>query len=195
MSDSRFSFSEDLFLACGGCTFQGCWKSPFPLTVLDRFHHYPALSRMYCGRLVGMVILIGWIWFLVVILTGISPVIIRDAEHIVLWQFGFFFLKGVREIYLLPLASLKLVVFAIYFCNICCRTFPEGGHVCVLSRFSHVWLSVTLWTIAHQATLSMGFSRQEYWNRLPCPPPRDLLDPGIKPASLCLLHWQAVLYR
>ena len=107
---------------------------------------------MYCGRLVGMVILIGWIWFLVVILIGISPVIIRDAEHIVLWQFGFFFLKGVREIYLLPLASLKLVVYAIYFCNICCRTFPEGGHVCVLSRFSHVRLSVTLWTIAHQAT-------------------------------------------
>ena len=35
-----------------------------------------------------------------------------------------------------------------------------------------------------QAPLSMGFSRQEYWNGLPCPPPGDLPDPGIKPASL-----------
>ena len=44
--------------------------------------------------------------------------------------------------------------------------------------------SVTLWTVAHQATLSMGFSRQEYWSGLPCPPPGDLLYPGIEPVSL-----------
>ena len=37
--------------------------------------------------------------------------------------------------------------------------------------------------MAHQAPLSMGFSRQEYWSGLPCPPPGDLHDPGIKPAS------------
>ena len=36
----------------------------------------------------------------------------------------------------------------------------------------------------------MGFSRQEYWNGLPCPPPGDLPDPGIESTSLCLLHWQ-----
>ena len=41
-----------------------------------------------------------------------------------------------------------------------------------------------LWTIAHQAPLSMGFSRQEYWSGLPCPPPGDLPDPGIDPISL-----------
>jgi len=41
-----------------------------------------------------------------------------------------------------------------------------------------------LWTIAHQVPLSMGFSRQEYWSGLPCPPPGDLLDPGINPTSL-----------
>ena len=40
------------------------------------------------------------------------------------------------------------------------------------------------WTIAHQASLSMEFSRQEYWSGLPFPPPRDLPNPGIKPASL-----------
>ena len=39
---------------------------------------------------------------------------------------------------------------------------------------------------SHQAPLSMGFSSQEYWNRLPCPPSRDLPDPGIKPASPAL---------
>ena len=42
----------------------------------------------------------------------------------------------------------------------------------------------TLWPIARQAPLSMGFSRQEHWNRLPCPPPGDLPDPGIEPLSL-----------
>ena len=57
-------------------------------------------------------------------------------------------------------------------------------HVCVLSHFSRVWLFMTLWTIARQAPLSMGFSRQEYWGRLPCPPPGDLPDPGIEPISL-----------
>ena len=40
--------------------------------------------------------------------------------------------------------------------------------VCVLSHFSRVQLFVTLWTIACQARLSMGFSRQEYWSGLPC---------------------------
>ena len=54
----------------------------------------------------------------------------------------------------------------------------------VLSHFSPVLLFVTLWTIAHQAHPSMGFSRQEYWSGLPCPPPGDLPDPRIKQGSL-----------
>ena len=41
----------------------------------------------------------------------------------------------------------------------------------------------TPWTVARQAPLSMGFSRQEYWSGLPCPPPKDLPDPGIKTVS------------
>ena len=49
--------------------------------------------------------------------------------------------------------------------------------------FSRVRLFVTLGTVARQAPLSMGFSRQEYWSGLPFPPPADLPDPGIKPAS------------
>ena len=56
----------------------------------------------------------------------------------------------------------------------------------VLSCLSRVWLSGTLWTVAHQAPLSMVLSRQEYWSGLPCPPPGDLSIPGIEPASLAL---------
>ena len=44
-------------------------------------------------------------------------------------------------------------------------------------------LFVTPWTVAHQAPLSMGFSRQEYWSGLPCPTPGDLPNPGIKHTS------------
>ena len=54
----------------------------------------------------------------------------------------------------------------------------------VLSCFSRVQCFETLWTVAHQAPLSMGFSRQEYWSGLPCPPPGDLPDPGIDSVSL-----------
>ena len=58
------------------------------------------------------------------------------------------------------------------------------GCVCVVS---HVQLFATPWTVAHQAPLSMEFSRQEYWNGLQFPPPRDLPNPGIKPKSqICI---------
>ena len=49
---------------------------------------------------------------------------------------------------------------------------------------SRVWLFATSWTVAHQAPLFMEFSRQEYWSGLPCPPPGNLPNPGIKPVSL-----------
>ena len=51
---------------------------------------------------------------------------------------------------------------------------------------SRVWLFATPWTIAHQAPLSMGFSRQEYWSGLPFPSPGDLPDPGIEPRPRAL---------
>ena len=59
----------------------------------------------------------------------------------------------------------------------------------MLSRFTCVRLFATLWTVAHQAPLSMGFSRQEYFSGLPCPPPGNLPNPGMKlesPVSLAL---------
>ena len=56
--------------------------------------------------------------------------------------------------------------------------------MCMLSRFSHVRVFATLWTVSQQAPLTMGFSRQEYWSKLPCLPLGDFPNPGIKPMSL-----------
>ena len=66
--------------------------------------------------------------------------------------------------------------------------------LCMLSHFSHVWLFVTLGTVAYQAPLSMGFSRQEYWSGLSCPAPGDLSTQGSSSHLLRLLycrlyHW------
>ena len=69
--------------------------------------------------------------------------------------------------------------------------FQEGGSridwefgIVVLSRLGRVQLFAALRTVACQAPLSMGFSRQEYWSGLPCPPPGDLPHPGIESLSL-----------
>ena len=56
--------------------------------------------------------------------------------------------------------------------------------VCIQSHFSCVQPFAALWTVACQASLSMGFSGQEYWSGLPCPPPGVLPNPGLEPASL-----------
>ena len=74
---------------------------------------------------------------------------------------------------------------------------PKGILKCLLSHcpnlgydshlfacmLCHVQLCVFLWTVAHQASLSTEFSRQEYWSDLPFPTPEDLPDPGIEPTS------------
>ena len=54
----------------------------------------------------------------------------------------------------------------------------------VVELLSHVWLYVTPWTVAHYAPLSLGFSRQEYWSGLPCPPPGHLCNPGMEPTHV-----------
>ena len=74
--------------------------------------------------------------------------------------------------------TLNFYSLEIYHC------FINPLNVCVLSCFSCLQFFVTLWTVAHQSPLFMGFSRQEYWSGLPCPPSEDLPDPGIKPGSL-----------
>ena len=60
---------------------------------------------------------------------------------------------------------------------------PIFKGACLLSLCSCVWLFVTPWTVAHQAPLSMGFSRQEHWSGLLCPPPGCLPHPRIEPTS------------
>ena len=72
--------------------------------------------------------------------------------------------------------------------------------VCELSCFSSVWIFAVLWTVTPQALLSMGFSRQKHWSRLPFPPPGNLPNAGIEPTcpvppalqvdSLLLSHWE-----
>ena len=62
----------------------------------------------------------------------------------------------------------------------------------VIFVLSHVWLFETPWTVAHQAPLSLGFSRQEYWSGLPCPPPGNLLWPRDWTCISCIGRW--VLY-
>ena len=59
-------------------------------------------------------------------------------------------------------------------------------HFIVVQLLSHVYSFETPWTIAHQAPLSVGFSRQAYWSVLPFPSPEDLLDAEIKPVSPAL---------
>ena len=55
-----------------------------------------------------------------------------------------------------------------------------------MKSLSCVRLFATPWTVAYQASLSMGFSTQEYWSGLPLPSPEDLPDPGIEPGSPAL---------
>ena len=72
------------------------------------------------------------------------------------------------------------------------REFQFGAHAQLLS---YVRLFGTPQTVAHQAPLSMGFPRQEYWSRLPCPSPGDLPNPGIKPASFASPALTQILYH
>ena len=58
--------------------------------------------------------------------------------------------------------------------------------VVVVESLSGVQFFATLWTVAQKTPLSMEFTRQEYWSELPFPPPGDLPDPGIEPASSAL---------
>ena len=82
-------------------------------------------------------------------------------------------------------------IFAMkWFCCCCCCFLSSSASSLRavwsdMKSLSHVWLFATPCTVAYQAP-SMGFSRQEYWNGLPFPSPRDLLDPGIEPRSPAL---------
>ena len=82
----------------------------------------------------------------------------------------------------------------------------QHHNVCMLNHFSHVQLFTTLWTIARQTLLSMGFSRQAYWSELPCPPRGDLTNSGFEHRPLVSpaltggvftisAYWEATMYN
>ena len=80
-----------------------------------------------------------------------------------------------HHLFLISSASVRLLPFSVHIMIV---------YACELSCFSHLPLCVTLRTVACQAPLSMGFSRQEYWSGWPRPPPGDLPNPGNEPESL-----------
>ena len=84
----------------------------------------------------------------------------------------------------LPHSFALHILFTVCISNCQIRNYLVIVHAYVLSCFSCVLLLATLWAIDPQALLSLGFSRQEYWSGLPCPPSGDLPDSGIEPTSL-----------
>ena len=79
---------------------------------------------------------------------------------------------------LIPNFTLKNNLFGKWSRNCMCKY-----NACMPSCFTCILFFVSLWTVVHQPPRSLGFSRQEYWNGLLCPPPGNLPDPGIEPAS------------
>ena len=96
-----------------------------------------------------------------------------------------------RKIYCLLLREAKFLKFIIPKARIEGRkqtpSYITGYYYKLVYVCSVVSDFATLWTVAHQASLSLGFSRQEYCSGLPCPPPGNLPDPR---SNLCLLHYQ-----
>ena len=97
------------------------------------------------------------------------------------WNIKLIFSKVLSQLHFCWAIKSHIYVFVHIPSYICTRTC-----MCA-SCFSRVWLIVRLWTVAHQAPLSMGFSSQEYWSGLPYTPRGDLPDPEIKPMSLMSL--------
>ena len=115
----------------------------------------------------------------------------RDWTHISCLAGRFFTSWATRVFFFFLSSFFPRFFFQVFFLNssfvvsllIFWRFVSSGdlsAHVCVLS---YIWLLATPWTKAHQASLSMEFSRYEYWSRLPFPTSGDLPDLGIEPAS------------
>ena len=85
--------------------------------------------------------------------------------------FGFFFFSDCSS------GSFASLVSVIFCCELMCSCHDLHACMCAEALF------VTPGTVVHQSPLSMGFSRQEHWSGLPCPPPGDLPNPGIEPTS------------
>ena len=102
--------------------------------------------------------------------------------------FSFFFSSYLANVCKVPRLYFNIFLFMYKILGNAILLFCFWNHLCahnlVLSHFSHVQLFAILWIVAHHAPLPMGFSRQEYWRGLSCPPPEDRPNPGTEPASL-----------
>ena len=102
-------------------------------------------------------------------------------------------INSLSDIWLAGIFSHSTSFLFVFFDGFLCRAEASKSDIASLGYFalvarmldcsSCVQLCVTPWTVALQTPLSIGFSRQEYWSGLPCPPPEDLPDPGIEPRS------------
>ena len=113
-----------------------------------------------------------------IVLLIFIPLVTNDVEYLFVCAYCLFIYSLWRNVCSYPLFIFHLSYLSLLFWIL------APYHMCraVLSHCSQ--LCVTLWTIACQAPLSMGFSQQEYWSGLLCPPPGDLPKLGIKPVSL-----------
>ena len=91
-----------------------------------------------------------------------------------------------RILLLQPFITLQICFLELELLNdsVCASSTSLCEHAQLLQSY------LTLWTVAHQAPLSIGFSRQEHWSGLPCPPPGIFLTQGSNLCLLCLLNWQ-----
>ena len=112
--------------------------------------------------------------------------------HLCIWLFNFIFSHWEQNMCNLVVGAAAVVCRYLYigiphfiaFCFVVLLCVCVCVCLCARVRaLSHVQLFATSWTVAYQAPLSMEFSSQEYWSRLPFPTPGDLPDPGIKPTS------------
>ena len=111
--------------------------------------------------------------------------------------FFFFFLRGPRNNIPVAMRFWFLdLIFQEKELELLGEVADSALHTCMLSHFSWVGLFVTLWTAAHQASLSMGFSRQEYWSGLLCPPPGVSSQPRDQTSvSYVFCNGRRVLYH
>ena len=110
---------------------------------------------------------------------------IRKVNNIKFWKTSHIEIQ-IKHNYIFVLASWFIDMHKVDLKSVCVKKKKKKKSACVWmpSRFSHVWLFSTLWTITGQALLSMGFSGWGCWSGLPCPLTGNLSHPGIEPMSL-----------
>ena len=133
----------------------------------------------------------SWVDFLKYFLWSVSTIRLFHFFLLLIWQITFWILNwpcipGINSTQIYDLYIHIYVWYCMYLFgwikDVCLEGFSGG--LCMLSHFSGIWLFVTPWTVARQAPLSIGSSRQGYSNGLPCPSPGDLPNPGIETTSV-----------